>query len=64
MSELTMNTETKPDDTIEQEVQSTEPVEVAEKTETVSNEEESFAAMFAASLEEQPKLARGEYVTG
>jgi len=59
-----MNTETKPDDTIEQKVQSTEPVEVAEKTEAVSNEEESFAAMFAASLEEQPKLARGEYVTG
>ncbi len=59
-----MNTETKPDDTIEQDVQSTEPVEVAEKIEAVSNEEESFADLFAASLEEQPKLARGEYVTG
>lgn len=48
-----MNTETKPDDTIEQEVQP-----------TTTNEEESFADLFAASLEEQPKLSRGEYVTG
>lgn len=53
MSEIKMNTEAKLDDTIEQEVQ---PI--------VANEEESFADLFEASLEEQPKLARGEYVTG
>ena len=58
MSELNMNTEAKPDDTIEQKVQPTEPTKAA------VNEEESFAALFEASLEEQPKLSRGEYVTG
>jgi len=58
-----MNTETKPDDTIEQDVQSTE-AESTDATAAVSNEEESFAALFEASLEEQPKLSRGEYVTG
>jgi len=58
-----MNTETKPDDTIEQDVQSTDVS--AEKSDAPEvNEEESFAALFAASLEEQPKLSRGEYVTG
>ena len=63
MSELKMNTETKPDDTIEQDVQSTE----AENTDVdmaANSEEESFAALLEAALEEQPKLARGEYVTG
>ncbi|MDQ7003082.1 MAG: S1 RNA-binding domain-containing protein, partial [Ghiorsea sp.] len=56
-----MNTEAKPDDTIEQNVQPTEPTE---PTKPAANEEESFAALFEASLEEQPKLSRGEYVTG
>ncbi|MDQ7003450.1 MAG: S1 RNA-binding domain-containing protein [Ghiorsea sp.] len=58
-----MNTETKPDDTIEQDVQSTD-VSAEESATPETNEEESFAAMFEASLEEQPKLSRGEYVTG
>ncbi len=49
-----MNTETKPDDMMEQEAQAAE----------TNSEEESFAALFEASLEEQPKLAKGEYVTG
>jgi len=53
MSEITMNAETKPDDTIEQEVQT-----------NTANEEESFADLFKASLEEQPKLSRGELVSG
>ncbi|MDX8387145.1 MAG: S1 RNA-binding domain-containing protein [Ghiorsea sp.] len=48
-----MSTEVKPDDNIEQEVQS-----------TVANEEESFADLFEASLVEQPKLSRGSYVSG
>lgn len=58
-----MNTETKPDDTIEQDVQSTD-VDAKESAAPEVNEEESFAALFEASLEEQPKLSRGEYVTG
>ena len=53
MSEITMNSDVKPDDTIEQAA-----------AENVQNEEESFADLFAASLEEQPKLSRGSYVTG
>jgi len=68
MSELMMNTETKPDDTIEQNVQSTETEKVESKeveaTATTTNDEESFAALFEASLVEQPKLSRGTYVTG
>ncbi|HID36877.1 MAG TPA: S1 RNA-binding domain-containing protein [Ghiorsea sp.] len=58
-----MNTEIKPDDTIEQDVQSTD-VSTEESAAPETNEEESFAALFAASIEEQPKLSRGEYVTG
>ncbi|MDQ6989998.1 MAG: S1 RNA-binding domain-containing protein [Mariprofundaceae bacterium] len=34
------------------------------KNEAVGNEEESFADLFKASLKEQPKLARGEMVSG
>jgi len=75
MSELTMNAETKPDDTIEPNVQSTLAEEAVseEKVETeakvdvsadAESEEESFAALFEASLEEQPKLSRGTYATG
>lgn len=48
-----MSTDVKPDDNIEQDVQS-----------TVANEEESFAELFEASLVEQPKLSRGSYVSG
>ncbi|MDX8384638.1 MAG: S1 RNA-binding domain-containing protein [Ghiorsea sp.] len=45
-----MNTEAKLDDNIE--------------NEATANEEESFADLFKASLEEQPKLARGEMMSG
>jgi len=53
-----MNTDAKLDDSIDQDAKDIDVSIAAE------NEEESFADLFKASLKEQPKLARGEMVTG
>ncbi len=58
-----MNTEMKPDDTIEQGVQSMD-AGAEDSVAPEASEEESFAALLEASFKEQPKLSRGEYITG